>query len=166
MRTKVKTSQFINKDINHNSKSLLIKSKTQISNNIKSLKNKLMPPPPPPPTKLDASKLERFILNYRSPKQIYEYILELGEKTDDFKLSDKLLVKGCETPIWLKYNFKYNKFLFSVYCKSPFIQRLANICIAIFNEKSKEEILKYDFVKCEGITKADGILSSRLREIF
>ena len=94
---------------------------------------------------LSEKEIEKKFFNFQNPEQIYQYILELGKQSDVFKLKESFKVKGCETSVWLKYSFQNNKFSFFAHCENPFIQGLVNICIIIFNNKTKIEILEYNF---------------------
>ena len=73
------------------------------------------------------------------------YLMELGEKLDDFNENDKKdenIVKGCKSKVWLTYKIKEGRLFFHGDSNTAITKGLLSLLIRIFSGKSSEEILE------------------------
>lgn len=74
----------------------------------------------------------------------YQYIIELGEnlpKLTEIDKTDKNLIKGCQSKLWLTHQVENNKIQFFADSESPFPKGLAALFLKIVNDLPPLEIL-------------------------
>ncbi|MFC2188608.1 SufE family protein [Fulvivirgaceae bacterium LMO-SS25] len=75
----------------------------------------------------------------------YQYVIEFGDKIpvlNDEKKTDDLLVRSCQSRLWLDHEFRNGKLLFFADCDSPFPKGLASLFIFLINNESPEDIIE------------------------
>jgi cysteine desulfuration protein SufE len=86
----------------------------------------------------------------------YQYIIELGESLqimEEEKKTERNLIKGCQSKLWLSHTFGNNKIYFFADSESPFPKGLAALFLLIINGHSPNEILssKLNFLEKTGL---------------
>lgn len=120
-------------------------------------------------TEVENSIVEEFSL-YDEWLDKYEYIIELGKSLDTFgdeKKTDDRLIKGCQSRVWLDYEMKDGKIVFSADSDAIITKGIISLLIRIYSERTPEEILSSDFSVVEKIglrenlspTRANGLVS-------
>ena len=78
-------------------------------------------------------------------EMILNYLIELGEKLDEFDVEEKKddnLIKGCQSKVWLSYKIIDNKLFFSGDSNTSITKGLLSLLIKVFSNQTAEEIIK------------------------
>ena len=100
----------------------------------------------------------------------YEYMIELGKSLPivDVKFkTDENIIKGCQSKVWLKADFKNEKVIFTADSDAIITKGIVAILIRVFSHQSPKSILdaNTDFIDAIGLkehlspTRANGLLS-------
>jgi len=89
------------------------------------------------------------------------YLIELGEnlnKLDAKDKTDRNLIKGCQSKVWLSYKFENNKLIFFGDSNTSITKGLLGLLIKIFSGHSPQEILdtKLHFINKIGLCRFIG----------
>ncbi|MBO5419532.1 MAG: SufE family protein [Bacteroidales bacterium] len=108
----------------------------------------------------------------------YEYLIELGKALKDYPESSKTddrLIKGCQSRVWLDYEFRDGKIWFNADSDAIITKGIISLLIGIYSERTPQEILSSDFSVVEKIglkenlspTRANGLVSmiAKIRNI-
>lgn len=94
----------------------------------------------------------------------YEHIIDLGKKLksfpDDKKTEDRL-IEGCQSLVWLDYEFKDGKIYFSADSNSTITKGIIALLISVLNEEKPEDILKDDLAFIQTIGLHEHLSPSR-----
>ncbi len=102
--------------------------------------------------------------------QRYEYMIELGKSLpliDPHEKDDSLLIKGCQSKVWLKADLNDGIIRFSADSEAIITKGIIAILIRVFSNQSPENILaaNSDFIDDIGLkehlspTRANGLAS-------
>jgi cysteine desulfuration protein SufE len=102
--------------------------------------------------------------------QRYEYMIELGKSLPLINSEDKndnLLIKGCQSKLWLKADMKNNKIVFTADSEAIITKGIIAILIRVFSNHSPTSILaaNTNFIDEIGLkehlspTRANGLAS-------
>ncbi len=102
--------------------------------------------------------------------QRYEYMIELGKSLpliDPHEKDDSLLIKGCQSKVWLKADLNDGIIRFSADSEALITKGIIAILIRVFSNQSPENILaaNSDFIDDIGLkehlspTRANGLAS-------
>ncbi len=102
--------------------------------------------------------------------QRYEYMIELGKSLpliDPHEKDDSLLIKGCQSKVWLKADLNNGIIRFSADSEAIITKGIIAILIRVFSNQSPEHILaaSTDFIDEIGLkehlspTRANGLAS-------
>ena len=78
-------------------------------------------------------------------EMILNYLIELGEKLDEFDVEEKKddnLIKGCQSKVWLSYKIIDNKLFFSGDSNTSITKGLLSLLIKVFSNQTAEDIIK------------------------
>ena len=100
----------------------------------------------------------------------YEYLIDLGKSLPlitQSEKSDNLLIKGCQSKLWLKSSFDGNLINFFADSDAIITKGIAALMIRVLNNQSPSEILNanLDFINSIGLkehlspTRANGLVS-------
>ena len=100
----------------------------------------------------------------------YEYLIDLGKSLPlitQSEKSDNLLIKGCQSKLWLKSSFDGNLVNFFADSDAIITKGIAALMIRVLNNQSPSEILSanLDFINSIGLkehlspTRANGLVS-------
>lgn len=100
----------------------------------------------------------------------YEYLIDLGKSLPliaQSEKSDNLLIKGCQSKLWLKSSFDGNLVNFFADSDAIITKGIAALMIRVLNNQSPSEILNanLDFINSIGLkehlspTRANGLVS-------
>ncbi len=100
----------------------------------------------------------------------YEYLIDLGKSLPliaQSEKSDNLLIKGCQSKLWLKSSFDGNLVSFFADSDAIITKGIAALMIRVLNNQSPSEILNanLDFINSIGLkehlspTRANGLVS-------
>lgn len=84
---------------------------------------------------------------FDSWEEKYQYVIDLGHKLeplDEKFKTDEWKVKGCQSQVWLVPEFKNGKISFKGDSDAILVKGIIAIVLAIYNNKSAEEIKKID----------------------
>ena len=108
----------------------------------------------------------------------YEYLIELGKALKDYpedKKTDDILIKGCQSRVWLDYEIKDGKIFFNADSDAIITKGIISLLIRIYSGRTPQEIAASDFSVVEKIglkenlspTRANGLVSmiERIKEI-
>ena len=108
----------------------------------------------------------------------YEYIIELGKSLTDYPETEKTddkLIKGCQSRVWLTYNFEDGKVVFNADSDAIITKGIISLLIGLYSGRTPQEILSSDFSVVEKIglkenlspTRANGLVSmiAKIREV-
>ena len=101
--------------------------------------------------------------------QKYEYMIDLSKTLDkmDNKLkSDKNLIKGCQSKVWLHANFSNGKINFLADSEAIITRGIIAILLLIFNNKTPNEIIKSDLGFIEKIGLKEHLSPNRANGLF
>lgn len=102
--------------------------------------------------------------------QKYEYIIELGKDLpliDENLKTDDRLIEGCQSRVWLAYEFKDGKMSFSADSDAIITKGIIGLLIRVLNEETPEDIAKTElhFIQEIGLhehlspTRSNGLAS-------
>lgn len=100
----------------------------------------------------------------------YEYIIELGKSLDalpDAEKTEDRLIKGCQSRVWLDWEMKDGKLVFSADSDAIITKGIISLLISLYSGRTPQEILSSDFSIVEKIglrenlspTRANGLVS-------
>lgn len=100
----------------------------------------------------------------------YEHIIELGKSLPLIKEEDKnddLLIKGCQSRVWLKADYEDNKIILTADSDAIITKGIIGILIRVFSNQTAGDILysNMDFIDKIGLkdhlspTRANGLVS-------
>lgn len=99
----------------------------------------------------------------------YEYIISLGKDLpliDESKKTDDLLIKGCQSRVWVDAEYKDGKVIFTADSDAIITKGIIALLIRVLSNETPEEIVnaKLDFIEEIGLkshlspTRANGLL--------
>ena len=102
--------------------------------------------------------------------QRYEYMIELGKSLPLIEPQDKddsLLIKGCQSKVWLKADLNEGKIRFTADSEAIITKGIIAVLVRVFSNQSPESILaaNTDFIDDIGLkehlspTRANGLAS-------
>ena len=102
--------------------------------------------------------------------QRYEYMIDLGKSLpiiDENLKTDDLLIKGCQSKVWLNADLMNDKIVFTADSDAIITKGIIAILIRVFSNQSPDDILKAntDFIDEIGLkehlspTRANGLVS-------
>lgn len=90
---------------------------------------------------------EEFSMLDGNIEMTIEYIMELGERlpemNDSIKTED-IIVKGCQSKVWLKADFKDNKIAFNADSNTAITKGLVSLLVRILSNRTPQEIIDAD----------------------
>ena len=92
---------------------------------------------------------EKLILNFslfNNWEEKYEYLIELGEDIcfiDPDKKTSKYLIQGCQSKVWLDFEFKNDKLYFYGDSDALISKGLVALIIELYSGNSPKEILTH-----------------------
>lgn len=100
----------------------------------------------------------------------YEYLIDLGKNLapyPDSSKTDDRLIKGCQSRVWLDYQMKDGKLLFTADSDAIITKGIISLLVSIYSGRTPEEIASSDFSFIEKIglkenlspTRANGLAS-------
>jgi cysteine desulfuration protein SufE len=100
----------------------------------------------------------------------YEYIIDLGKSLDamnENEKTDDLLIKGCQSRVWLKANFDGENMHYTADSDALIPKGIAALMIKVMNNEKPENIVnaKLDFIDTIGLkehlspTRSNGLVS-------
>jgi cysteine desulfuration protein SufE len=99
----------------------------------------------------------------------YEHLIELGKTAPPFEIekSEELLIKGCQSKVWLNAEFKEGKIYFSMDSDAILPKGIAAMMVRIYSGQTPEDIVNSntDFIQTIGLqeflspTRANGLLA-------
>lgn len=108
----------------------------------------------------------------------YEYLIELGKSLKDYPDSaktDDRLIKGCQSRVWLDYDYEDGKIIFKADGDAIITKGIISLLIGLYSGRSPQEIISSDFSVVEKIglkdnlspTRANGLVSmiAKIKEI-
>lgn len=75
------------------------------------------------------------------------YIMELGDKLDDFPESERKeenIIKGCQSKVWLTTAYENDKIIFLADSNTDITKGLISLLIRVYSGRSPEEIITSD----------------------
>ena len=89
------------------------------------------------------------------------YLMELGEKLDEYEEKNKIdenIVKGCQSKVWLSYDMKDGKLIFSGDSNTSITKGLLSLLIKVFSGQTPKDILdtKLFFINKTGLCRFIG----------
>ena len=117
-----------------------------------------------------AAELEDEFSMFEDWMSKYEYIIELGKDLPllgESEKSDDLLIKGCQSQVWLKAEMKEGKVIFRAEADAIITKGIIAILIRAFSNQHPKDILEAntDFIDEIGLkehlspTRANGLVS-------
>lgn len=108
----------------------------------------------------------------------YEYLIELGKNLEAYpeeKKTEDRLIKGCQSRVWLDWEFRDGKLFFQADSDAIITKGIISLLIGVYSGRTPEEIAADDFGFIEEIglkenlspTRANGLVSmiEKIREI-
>lgn len=100
----------------------------------------------------------------------YEYIIELGKDLpllDEAEKSDDLLIKGCQSQVWLKAEMKDDKVVFRAEADAIITKGIISLLVRVMSDQPAEAIMKSELGFIENIglkehlspTRSNGLVS-------
>jgi cysteine desulfuration protein SufE len=80
-------------------------------------------------------------------EQRYQYLIDLGKSIpamDETQKTDKMLVHGCQSKVWLNYQLNEGALFFQVDSDALIVKGLLVVVMAAFNGKTPAQILEFD----------------------
>jgi cysteine desulfuration protein SufE len=77
----------------------------------------------------------------------YAYIIDLGKSLEDFpegERKDDLLLKGCQSKVWLLSSFEDGKVIFKADSDAMIVKGLVSLLLKVLSGHSAKEILEAD----------------------
>lgn len=80
---------------------------------------------------------------FESWEQKYQYLIDLAKELPQMKeKSDKFLIKGCQSQVWLLASLEKQKIILKADSDALLPKGIASLMVKIYSEKSPFEILK------------------------
>lgn len=108
--------------------------------------------------------IEEFTFLGDDREAMINYIMELGEKLQPLKDSDKVednIIKGCQSKVWLISELKDGKVHFTADSNTSITKGLISLLIRVLNDRSPKEIIDTDLFFMEKIGMSNMIGSQR-----
>ena len=93
--------------------------------------------------------------------QKYEYMIELSkglDKMDQEMKSDKNIIKGCQSKVWLHADYSDGKIKFLADSEAIITRGIIAILLMVFNNKTPDEIINSDISFIEKIGLKEHLL--------
>jgi cysteine desulfuration protein SufE len=121
-------------------------------------------------TAIEKEVVEEFELFGDDWEARYEYLIDLGKTLPLIKIeekSDNLLIKGCQSKLWLKSLFDGQKVIYTADSDAIITKGIVALMIRVLSQHSPAEILnaKLEFIDKIGLkehlspTRANGLVS-------
>ena len=97
-------------------------------------------------------------------EQKYEYIIDLGKELkgiSDDKKTEKNLIKGCQSQVWIIPHFEDNKVFFDVDSDGILPKGIVALLAGVFSGHTPQEIIDADFEFIEEIGLREFLSPSR-----
>ena len=101
--------------------------------------------------------------------QRYEYMIELSkglEKMDEQMKNDKNIIKGCQSKVWLHAELNKGKIKFLADSEAIITRGIIAILLAIFNNRTPEEIIESDTNFIEKIGLKEHLSPNRANGLY
>ncbi len=117
-----------------------------------------------------AAELEDEFSMFEDWMSKYEYIIELGKDLpllDESEKSDELLIKGCQSQVWLKAEMKDEKVVFRADGDAIITKGIISLLVRVLSDQPAAEIAsaELDFIENIGLkehlspTRSNGLVS-------
>jgi len=95
-------------------------------------------------TKVKIEKLKKQFDIFSTWEEKYKHIIDMGrtlEPLEESLKTDQILVKGCQSQVWLKPELVENKVLFKGASDSVIVQGLLALILSVYSDEEPEAIL-------------------------
>lgn len=96
---------------------------------------------------MDIAELKETFSFFDDWEDKYRFVIDLGKELPDLPESDKIeenLIRGCQSQVWLTFSSTGNLLTFKMDSDAFIVRGLIQIVLSAFNNKSADEILKFD----------------------
>lgn len=101
--------------------------------------------------------------------QKYEYMIELSkglDKMDQEMKSDKNIIKGCQSKVWLHADYSDGKIKFLADSEAIITRGIIAILLMVFNNKTPDEIINSDIGFIEKIGLKEHLSPNRANGLY
>lgn len=115
------------------------------------------------------SKVESFFQSCKSPKEIYAKIMQIGQEMNSLEPSfrtEKNLVRGCQSEMFLLTEEKNGKLYFKAYSDALISAGLAALLIYLLEGLSPSEVLQYEPKIFDTLQIASSLSPSRSNGLY
>ena len=101
--------------------------------------------------------------------QKYEYMIELSkslDKMDEEMKSDKNIIKGCQSKVWLHADYSDGKIKFLADSEAIITRGIIAILLMVFNNKTPDEIINSDISFIEKIGLKEHLSPNRANGLY
>ena len=101
--------------------------------------------------------------------QKYEYMIELSkglDKMDQEMKSDKNIIKGCQSKVWLHAEYSDGKIKFLADSEAIITRGIIAILLMVFNNKTPDEIINSDISFIEKIGLKEHLSPNRANGLY
>ena len=101
--------------------------------------------------------------------QRYEYMIELSkglEKMDEQMKNDKIIIKGCQSKVWLHAELNEGKIKFLADSEAIITRGIIAILLTIFNNRTPKEIIESDTNFIEKIGLKEHLSPNRANGLY
>ena len=101
--------------------------------------------------------------------QKYEYMIELSkglDKMDQEMKSDKNIIKGCQSKVWLHADYPDGKIKFLADSEAIITRGIIAILLMVFNNKTPDEIINSDISFIEKIGLKEHLSPNRANGLY
>tara|TARA_B100001250_G_C19165022_1_gene514094 strand:- start:63 stop:479 length:417 start_codon:yes stop_codon:yes gene_type:complete len=101
--------------------------------------------------------------------QKYEYMIELSkglDKMDQEMKSDKNIIKGCQSKVWLHADYSDGKIKFLADSEAIITRGIIAILLMVFNNKTPNEIINSDISFIEKIGLKEHLSPNRANGLY
>ena len=101
--------------------------------------------------------------------QKYEYMVELSkglDKMDQEMKSDKNIIKGCQSKVWLHADYSDGKIKFLADSEAIITRGIIAILLMVFNNKTPDEIINSDISFIEKIGLKEHLSPNRANGLY
>jgi len=101
--------------------------------------------------------------------QKYEYMIELSkglDKMDQEMKSDKNIIKGCQSKVWLHADYSDGKIKFLADSEAIITRGIIAILLMVFNNKTPDEIINSDISFIEKIGLKEHLSPNRANGLY
>tara|TARA_A200000113_G_C8866601_1_gene355017 strand:- start:1771 stop:2187 length:417 start_codon:yes stop_codon:yes gene_type:complete len=101
--------------------------------------------------------------------QKYEYMIELSkglDKMDKEMKSDKNIIKGCQSKVWLHADYSDGKIKFLADSEAIITRGIIAILLMVFNNKTPDEIINSDISFIEKIGLKEHLSPNRANGLY